>query len=56
MHPLFRKKSRLIALVSLTFLAQCCCCIVPLRWEVERNAPVVQQVLERISTGFLAGR
>lgn len=39
---------RVASLVSLVFLAQCCCCILPVGWEVRQNFPVVQQFLEQV--------
>ena len=48
MHPIFKKKSRLMSLVSLTLLAQCCCCILPIGWQVNRSPNNVQAAIERI--------
>jgi hypothetical protein len=52
MHPLFRKKSRILSLVSLVLLAQCCCCFLPIRWQIEREPAGVQALVQQIETRF----
>lgn len=52
MHPLFRKKNRVAALVSVALLAQCCCCILPVGWQVQRESPTVQSMIERVEQTF----
>ena len=37
MHPLLKSKPRLAVLFSMVFLLQCCCCILPVRWQVDRD-------------------
>lgn len=56
MFPVFRKKSRVIALLSLVFLAQCCCCILPIGWQVNQTSPAVQQITELFRAGLMALR
>jgi hypothetical protein len=56
MHPIFQKRSRVFALVSLMLLAQCCCCILPIGWRVEQTSPAVQQVLNLFQAGLMAIR
>ena len=37
MHPLLKSKSRLVILASMTIVLQCCCCILPLRFQVNQQ-------------------
>jgi hypothetical protein len=48
MTPLFRKKIRWLTLVSLVLVTQCCCCILPLRWQVQQQQPAIRQEILRI--------
>lgn len=48
MHPILKKKSRMLSLVSLMLLAQCCCCILPVGWQVSSAPDVVQTAIERV--------
>ena len=52
MHPLFRKKSRVAALVSVALLAQCCCCILPVGWQVQQESPSFQTMIEKVERTF----
>jgi len=36
MQSIRRPKLRVLALFSLVFLTQCCCCILPVTWGMER--------------------
>lgn len=59
MIQIFRKKSRVFALLSLGFLAQCCCCILPIGWQVNQGSPAAQQVqylLDLLQSGLMALR
>ena len=47
MHkPILRNKPRLALVLSVIILLQFCCCILPLGWQVQRNSPIVQQILQ----------
>ena len=51
MHPLFRKKSRVAALLSVALLAQCCC-ILPVGWQVQQESPSFQTMIEKVERTF----
>ena len=53
MKSLFKSKLRVGALFSMLFLTQCCCCILPVYYQVERENQTVQQVIERFETTLL---
>jgi hypothetical protein len=48
MHPLFRSKFRVITLASVALMAQCCCCILPVGWQVREETPAVQALIDRV--------
>ena len=48
-HPLFRSKFRVLTLISVVFVAQCCCCFLPVGYQVQRDAPQSQQVMDTLS-------
>ncbi len=45
---------RILVLVGLVGLLQCCCCIIPLHWQSQFRQPggMVQQVVQAIQVGF----
>ena len=50
MQSKMKKSFRAVTIVSLAFLAQCCCCILPVGYQAQQNSPAVQQISERIET------
>jgi hypothetical protein len=48
MASLFRKKIRVLALASLLFMTQCCCCILPVSWQVQQPSPAIRSVVDRL--------
>lgn len=49
---IFRSKFRVVSLVSLALLSQCCCCILPVGWQVSRDAPAAQRTIQQIEDTF----
>ena len=50
---MMKKSFRASAVVSLMFLAQCCCCILPVGYQVQQGeAPNVRRIVERIETFY----
>lgn len=41
----FRTKIRIFSLLSLLFLSQCCCIVLPLRGQIEQKSPAVSQIM-----------
>jgi hypothetical protein len=41
MYSHLRRKARAIALGGILIVTQCCCCILPIRWQVDRGVPGV---------------
>lgn len=56
MFSVFHKKARVYTLLSLVFVAQCCCCIIPVGWQVWETSPSVQRILELFQAGIMALR
>jgi len=52
MGNLFRKKAQVASLVSLALLTQCCCCILPVGWQVSRDTPGAQKAIQQIEEVF----
>ena len=50
MNSKMKKSFRVASIVSLAFLAQCCCCILPVGYQAGQNFPVVQQFSERMES------
>jgi len=42
-----RKKTRLLSLLGLLFLSQCCCIVVPFQARSKQEIPIVRQIVQK---------
>lgn len=48
MQSLIKSRARLYTMIGVLLFTQCCCCILPVGWQIYRDQPAVQQTVERI--------
>ena len=48
MQSFLKSKARVYALVAVTILMQCCCCILPVGFQMQKDNPALRQAVERI--------
>lgn len=53
MQAKMKKSIRTFSVVSLLFLAQCCCCILPVGYQIQgQRSPAVQQFIRQVETFY----
>jgi hypothetical protein len=50
MQSFFKSKARLYTVLGVLIFQQCCCCILPIGWQVQKENPAVRQIIERVET------
>ncbi len=50
-----KKKLRLLSLLSVLFLSQCCCIVLPLQGQIKQELPTVGEMIQQIE-GLLPER
>lgn len=48
MRKLINTKARMYTALGVLIFTQCCCCFIPVGWQIYRDQPAVRQTAERI--------
>lgn len=48
MQSFLKSKARVYALLGVTIVMQCCCCILPVGYQMQKDNPAFRQAVERI--------